>query len=123
MKFGATLVFKVLSNLAFKNIPKNGQKLFIFSFYIPVQNGYRNLSWSINKSCRELNSKQLLFLGHFQKMSFTCSKIDLKLLFEIYLKNKKKRSSFSYSGRRLPSWPARETGPAQLGPVDTSNTI
>jgi hypothetical protein len=26
MQFGATLVFKVLSNLAFKNIPKNGKK-------------------------------------------------------------------------------------------------
>jgi hypothetical protein len=26
MQFGATLVFKVLSNFAFKNIPKNGKK-------------------------------------------------------------------------------------------------
>jgi hypothetical protein len=32
MQFGATLVFKVLSNFAFKNIPKNGQKPFLFSF-------------------------------------------------------------------------------------------
>jgi hypothetical protein len=67
MQFGATLLFKVLSNFAFKNIPKNGQKPFIFSFYIPVQNLCRIFSWSLKQSCRGLNSKQLSFLGHFQK--------------------------------------------------------
>jgi hypothetical protein len=65
MQFGENLVFKVFSNFAFKNIPKNGQKPFLFSFLILVQNLCKILSWSLNKSSRELNSKQLSFLGHF----------------------------------------------------------
>jgi hypothetical protein len=65
MIYGATLVFKVLYNFAFRNIPKNGKKPFLFSFYIPVQNLCGILSWFLNKNCRELNSKKLLFLGHF----------------------------------------------------------
>jgi hypothetical protein len=88
MIYEATLVFKVLSNFAFKNISKNGKKPFLFSFLFSVKNLFRILSWSLNKSCRELNSKQLSFLSHFQRMPFTCSKIDLKMLFEIYLKTK-----------------------------------
>jgi hypothetical protein len=86
MQFGATLVFKILAKYAFKNIPKNGQNPFIFSIYILVQNLCRIFSWSLKQSCRGLNSKRLSFLGHFQKMSFSCSKFGLKILFEIYLK-------------------------------------
>jgi hypothetical protein len=67
MIFGATLVFKVFSNLCFKNVSTNGQNTLLFSFYFPIQNLCKILSWSLNKSCRELNSKQLSFLGHFQK--------------------------------------------------------
>jgi hypothetical protein len=77
-KFGATLVFKVLSNLLLKILLKNGKKPSIFSFYSLIQNLLGVLSWSLNKSCRELNSKQLSFLGYFQKRSFSCSKWDLK---------------------------------------------
>jgi hypothetical protein len=67
-----------LEKYAFENILENGQKPFIFSFYIPIQNLGRIFSWSLKQSCRGLNSKQLLCLGHFQKMSFSCSKGDLK---------------------------------------------
>jgi hypothetical protein len=63
--FGATLVFKVLSNLLLKILLENGQKPFIFSFYSLIQNLLGILSWSLNKSCRGLNYKQLSFLGHF----------------------------------------------------------
>jgi hypothetical protein len=73
------------------------KKPFIFSFYIPIQNLCKIFSWSLKQSCRELNSKQLLFLGHFQKISFTCSKIDLKLLFENYLKIEIEKTFFSPS--------------------------
>jgi hypothetical protein len=81
--FGATLVIKVLSNLLLKILLENSQKPSIFSFYSPIQNLLGVLSWSLNKSCRELNSKQLSFLGHFQKKSFSCSNGILKLLLEI----------------------------------------
>jgi hypothetical protein len=97
---------KVLSNFAFKNIPKNGQKPFIFSFCIPVQNLCRIFSWSLKQSCGGLNSKQLSFLGHFQKMPFSYSKFGLKLLFEIYLKIEiEKNIIFTLPGCRLPSRP------------------
>jgi hypothetical protein len=36
--FGATLVFKVLSNLLLKILLENGQKPSLFSFYSPIQN-------------------------------------------------------------------------------------
>jgi hypothetical protein len=72
--FGATLVFKVLSNLLLKILMENGQNPYLFSFYSPIQILLGIWSWSLNKSCRELNSKQLSFLGHFQKKSSSCSK-------------------------------------------------
>jgi hypothetical protein len=75
MQFGATLVFKVLSNFAFKNIPKNGQKPFIFSFYIPVQNPCRIFSWSIKQSCRGLNSKQVSFWAISRKCHLLAQKL------------------------------------------------
>jgi hypothetical protein len=80
MQFGAKFVFKLLANYAFENILENGQKPSIFRFYIPIQNLCRIFSWSLKQSCRELISKQLLFLGHFQKRSFSCSKWDLKTI-------------------------------------------
>jgi hypothetical protein len=76
--FGAALVFKVLSNFAFKNIIGKWSKPSLFSFYSPIQNLLGIFSWSLNKSCRELNSKQLSFLGYFQKKPFSCSKWDFK---------------------------------------------
>jgi hypothetical protein len=76
--FGATLVTKVLSKFALKILLENGQKPSLFSFYSPIQNLLGFWSWSLNKSCRELNSKQLSFLGHFQKKSSSCSKWDFK---------------------------------------------
>jgi hypothetical protein len=78
MQFGAKLVFKLLAKYAFENILENGQKPSIFSFYIPIQNLSRICSWSLKQSCRGLNSKQLSFLGHFQKRSISYSKWDLK---------------------------------------------
>jgi hypothetical protein len=57
-------------NFAFKNVSKNDQNTLLFSFYFPIQNLFGILSWSLNKSCRELNSKQLSFLGHFKKAIF-----------------------------------------------------
>jgi hypothetical protein len=83
-----------LTKFPFKNIIEKVQKSSLFSFYFPIQNLLEILSWSLNKSCRELNSKQLSFLGHSQKMPFCCSKNDLKQLhfenLEKELKNKKK---------------------------------
>jgi hypothetical protein len=78
MQFGAKFVFKLLEKYVFKNILENSKKPSIFSFYIPIQNICKIFSWSLKQSCRGLNSKQLLFLGHFQKRSFSCSKGDLK---------------------------------------------
>jgi hypothetical protein len=99
--FGAKFVFELLTKFAFENIIEKGQKSSLFSFYFPIQNLLGILSWSLNKSCGELNSKQLLFLSYFQKMTFSCSKLDLKRLpfenLEKELKNKKKNSS-------LPRW-------------------
>jgi hypothetical protein len=43
-----------------------------------VQNLFGISKCALKQSCRGLNSKQLLFLGHFQKKSFSCSKGDLK---------------------------------------------
>jgi hypothetical protein len=78
MQFGAKFVFKLLAKYAFENIIENGKKLSIFSFCIPIQNLGGIFSWCLKQSCRVLNSKQLLFLSHFQKKSFSCSKWDLK---------------------------------------------
>jgi hypothetical protein len=64
--------------LLLKILLENGQKPSLFSFYSPIQNLLGILSWSHNKSCRELNSKQLSFLSHFQEKPFSCSKCDLK---------------------------------------------
>jgi hypothetical protein len=71
MIFRATLVFKVLSNFALKLFLEMVKIPFYLAF-TPQFKIYANffLSWSLNKSCRELNSKQLLFLGHFQKSHF-----------------------------------------------------
>jgi hypothetical protein len=74
MQFGAKFVFKLLAKYAFENILENGQNPSIFSF----QNLCRICSWSLKQSCRGLNSKQLSFLGHFQKRSISYSKWDLK---------------------------------------------
>jgi hypothetical protein len=71
--FGAKFVFKLLAKYAFKNILENSQKPCIFSFCFPIQNLGGIFSWSLKQSCRGLNSKQLLFLGHFQKRSFSPS--------------------------------------------------
>jgi hypothetical protein len=111
MQFGATLMFKILSNFAFKNIPKNSKKPFIFSLCIPVQNLRRIFSWSLKQSCRGLNYKQLLFLGHFQKISFSCSKFGLKLLFEIYLKIEIENILFTLLGRAPPIRPTGRSWP------------
>jgi hypothetical protein len=88
-----------LTKFAFKNIIEKGQKSSQFSFYFLIQNLLGILSWSFKQSCRGLNSKQLLFLGHFQKMPFCCSKIDLEQLHFEKLEKKelknKKNSFFS----------------------------
>jgi hypothetical protein len=63
-----------VKNLLLKIFLENGQKLSLFSFYSLIQNLWEFWSWPLNKSCRELNSKQLSFLGHFQKKSYSCSK-------------------------------------------------
>jgi hypothetical protein len=76
--FGAKFVFKLLTKSA-KIIIEKGQKSSLFSFYFPIQNLCGILSWSLDKSCRELNSKQLSFLGHFQKKVILL----LKMVFEI----------------------------------------
>jgi hypothetical protein len=76
--FGATLVTKVLSKFAFKKIIGKWSKTSLFSFYSLIQNLLGIWSWSLNKSCRELNSKKLSFLDHFQKKSSSCSKWDFK---------------------------------------------
>jgi hypothetical protein len=112
MQFGAKFVFKLLAKYAFKNILENSKKPFIFSFCIPVQNICRIFSWSLKQSCRGLNSKQLSFLGYFQKMFFSCSKCDLKLLFEIYLKIEFGKHSFHLTGPRA-SHPAHWPKPAR----------
>jgi hypothetical protein len=78
MQCGAKFVFKLLAKYAFENMIENGQKPSIFSLYFPIQNLYKIFSWSLKQSCRGLNSKQLLFLGNFQKKSFSCSKWYLK---------------------------------------------
>jgi hypothetical protein len=78
MQFGAKFVFKLLSKYACEIIIENGQKSSLFSFYFTIQNLCINFGWSLKQSCRGLNSKQLLFLDHFQKRSFSCSKCDLK---------------------------------------------
>jgi hypothetical protein len=78
MQFGAKFVFKLLTKYAFEIIIENGKKSSLFSFYFPIQNLCKIFSWSLKQSCRGLNSKQLLFLGHFQKKSFSCSKWYLK---------------------------------------------
>jgi hypothetical protein len=104
-----------LTKIAFENIIEKGQKSSLFSFYFPIQNLLGILSWSLNKSYGELNSKQLSFLGHFQKTHFSCSKIGLKLLhfenLEKELKNKKKNSFFSFVGRRLAFRPLAKASP------------
>jgi hypothetical protein len=63
-----------VKNLLSKILLENGQKPSLFSFYPPIQNLWAFWSWPLNKSCRELNSKQLSFLGHFQEKSSSCSK-------------------------------------------------
>jgi hypothetical protein len=55
--FGAKFVFELLTKFAFENIIEKGQKTSLFSFYFPIQNMLGSLSWSLNESCRELNSK------------------------------------------------------------------
>jgi hypothetical protein len=105
-----------LTKFAFENIIEKGQKSSLFSFYFPIQNLLGILSCPLNKSCRELNSKQLSFLGHFQKMPFCCSKIDLKKPhfenLEKELKNKKK-SFFSPPEWAGTSLSARRRKPAR----------
>jgi hypothetical protein len=107
--FGATLVFKVLSNLLLKILLENSKKSSLFSFYSPIQNLLGVWSWSLNKSCRELNSKQLLFLGHFQKKSSSCSKWDFKTVNWNYLKIKLKKPFLTVAGAASLSarWPKR----------------
>jgi hypothetical protein len=65
MQLGAKLVFKLLAKYAFENILENSKNPSIFSFYIPIQNLGIIFNWSLKQSYRGLNSKQLLFLGHF----------------------------------------------------------
>ena len=85
--FGAKFVFKLLKKYAFEIFIENGKKSFLFSFYFPIQNLCKIFSWSLKQSCRGLKSKQLLFLGHIQKMSFSCSKWYLKAgIWKIFLK-------------------------------------
>jgi hypothetical protein len=74
MQFGAKFVFKLLAKYAFENILGNGQKPFIFSLYIPIQNLCRIFSWSLKQSCRGLNSKQILFWAIFRKGHFLAQK-------------------------------------------------
>ena len=75
--FGANFVFKLLPNFALKITPKLGFWVKI-DFYFIIQNLARIGLWSEKQNFRGLNSKQFLFLGHFQKMSFSCSKWYLK---------------------------------------------
>jgi hypothetical protein len=71
---------KFYQNLLLKILLENGQKPSLFSVYSPIQNLLGILGWSLNESCRELNSKQLLFLGHFQKKPFSYSNCYLKFV-------------------------------------------
>ena len=70
--FGAKFVFKLLPNFAFKN---NSPEL---GFWVKIDFNFIIQNLSRIQSCRELNSKQLSFLVHFQKMSFSCLKWYLK---------------------------------------------
>jgi hypothetical protein len=121
---GAKFILKIHPNFAFKKISlKKWSKYPLFSFYFPIQNLLGILSWSLHKSCRELNSKQLSFLGHFQKMPFSCSKFNLKLLhfenLEKKLKKKKKNSSSpKWAGAPLSAQPRKTArAPACLLPA------
>jgi hypothetical protein len=63
MIFGATFVFKISPNFAFKNILENGFLIKKMDFEPLIPNQFEILKSSLKKSCRELNFEQLLFWG------------------------------------------------------------
>jgi hypothetical protein len=80
MIFGATFVFKISPNFAFKNILENGVLIENFDFKSFIQNLFRISKCALKQSCRELNFKQLLFWGQLLKMPFSSSKIEFEMI-------------------------------------------
>jgi hypothetical protein len=61
MIFGATFIFKISPNFAFKNILENGFLIKKIDFEPLIQNLYRISKGALKQSCRELNFEQPLF--------------------------------------------------------------
>jgi hypothetical protein len=60
-----------------------------------IQNLFRILKSTLNKSCRELNFEQLLFWGQLVKISFSSSKSDFETILENLELNLEKEKHFS----------------------------
>jgi hypothetical protein len=88
------------------------KKSFLFSFYFPIQNLCKILSWSLNKSCRELNSKQLSFWAIFRKGHFIAQNDIWNLIFEKFIGNEIGKCFSCLMGRRLTFSPVAEAGSA-----------
>jgi hypothetical protein len=114
------VVFKLLTKFAFENIIEKGKKSSLFSFYFPIQNLLGILSWSFEQSCRGLNSKQLSFLGHFQKIPFCCSKIDLK---QLHFENLEKRIEKIEKSFSPPKWASASLSARSSKPAWPSSRI
>jgi hypothetical protein len=71
------------------------------------------LKCTFKKSCRESNSKQLLFLHQTLEMSFSCSK---KNCGAVCLKKKKKKQFILEIGSHPPFWPSWPSRPGPLTP-------
>jgi hypothetical protein len=69
------------------------------------------LKCTFKQSCRESNSKQLLFCGQDLKMPFSSSNLNLGAVWVKFdLKKKKRKSDFRFVGPRPPFGPATEAG-------------
>jgi hypothetical protein len=77
IKFGASLVFKIFSNFAFKNSLEKWTFDLKMNFKSLFHNLFRISNCALKQCCRELNFEQLLFLGQVLKMPFSTSKFEI----------------------------------------------
>jgi hypothetical protein len=74
--FGASLVFQISSNFAFKNILEKWDFDLKMDFESLIQNLFGISKCALKQCCRELNFEQLLFWCQLVKMSFSTSKYE-----------------------------------------------